>query len=307
MYSFFSVFAGIIGFVVFVSLIGVGIYYLFRSQIVWDFVQTALGEAFICAFDNSKGKEVPDIVLNPGEVVVRQYWAASLPWRSESSAFLTITNRRLIISGIGRNIFGAVTSQFSKQVRVTDVVGLGTDFTTQRVWLVFLIVLALLTILQVWVILWISLQFAIYEVSTEYVATLRATPLGESVPELVYPTILELGFSIWQWVLSGFLVFLSLYPALLLSIKRTFVIEVYAAISSAAVSLGEGYSPASAIRTQWGQPTPQTREIIQNVGAMIEDIKTNGDDAIERWRQDIEQAQEAEKEDEEKTETEGEE
>ena len=71
-------------------------------------------------------------------------------------------------------------------------------------------------------------------------------------------------------------------------IKKTFVLAIYAANSNpSSINIGMGAVSAlgnGAVMSLAANPTSETDVMMKEVGAMILDIQTHGDYAIEKWK-----------------------
>jgi hypothetical protein len=219
-----------------------------------------------------KSGEIPSVPLNPHEQIVRQYHAAVLE-TLKCDVYLTVTNQRLIISGYRLTLFGSVRSRINQQVSIASVSGVYTGYTRVTDWWEFGFWFLVLLIGRFAYVALLALKGSL---ATDNIPIISQLPLFEAVltrPDMIKDYIS--GFGWW-----GVLFLLVSY---LLSQRWMFALQLHTAAASTPIALGEGYGRKSALQGLHGLPTPQTEEMVCELGQLVEDIRLNGDNAIARW------------------------
>jgi hypothetical protein len=197
---------------------------------------------------NSKSKKpVTEILLLPGEVVIRNYHAAQL-LSPKCDCYLTITNLRAIVSGLYESLLGDNSAIF-QQVNIAGISGVNSGFSVVTDWLRVLI--------------FVALEIAVVTIADSWLS----------------------GFEFFKNHPIGALFFLGILVAgtVAFCTRRQFVLELFAPAASTPIRLGEGYGAKSGLLALAGEPGANAGSIIEEVGAMIEDLKTNGEEAVKRW------------------------
>lgn len=163
--------------------------------------------------------------------------------------YLTVTNKRMMFNSFGAN------SRYSQEVTLSSVSGLrchrGINFDAGRIILGGIIIL---------IALYLMISLGKYS-SRMIMIGVFAIAIGAVI------------------IYSG--------------IKKTFLIRVFAKdVSSSPISIGQGP------RSLWGnsalyafesEPTPETDVMLNELGAMVQDLQTMGDLAIDKWQNMVSQ------------------
>ena len=188
-------------------------------------------------------------VLAEGEVIVREYNCANV---KGVAGYLTVTNKRLMFNALG----GMNSSRYSQEVTLSSVSGFtlhrGTNYN--------------------WVLIIIGVLFAILGITT------MSASSGYSMIASAGSTT-----GIIMLVIAAVLLFLGIRPA--------FQIIVYASnVSPSPIHVGEGPKSImgnSALYAFVSTPTADTNLMINELGAMVQDLQSMGDLAIEKWQNKV--------------------
>jgi hypothetical protein len=200
--------------------------------------------------ENTKQKpNAPDIILNPNERIIKQYYAAEL-LRPRSSVYVSVTNQRLLLNAVAHQ-GEFLESRICQQVLLKNIKGVNTGYTFQTHWIRFLIYLLVFGALGGWVIL-----------RPDPLIYLFQRPSFLQIIALIAFGVIDVLFALW------------------LATERLFALEIFSSLGSGAVTLGQGYGEA--LKALKGEPTGETDQMIEELGALLADLTMNGDDADER-------------------------
>lgn len=195
-----------------------------------------------------------DVFLSNNEVVVKSYHCASVT-RPKCDGYLTVTNKRVIFQGTGGN------SRINQETYLDGISGVdsyyGMDFQVLRA-----VIGAILTVVG------IMFLFTGIEIRREFSYFISGSQgSGIIIIGLVIGVI-------------GVLLFLSAF-------KHCFMMTISTS-KKAGVGVSLGSSPSnmlgnSALYTLVSRPTSDTDKMINELGALIMDLQTLGDLAIEKW------------------------
>lgn len=211
--------------------------------------KTAQGAGF------SKGRM--NLVLADGEVIVKQYNCANV---RGAFGYLTVTNKRLMFNAFS----GSNSSRLSQEVTLSSVSGIschyGTNYRVGRI----IIGIIMLTLGM----------FMAVEGSNSYgYGYDYGYGLGSSFGILAYSGMIIS-------VIGGILI--------ILGIKRAFLIAFYAKdVSLSPIVVGEGPTSLfgnTALLTLTSQRTGDTDKMLNEIGALVQDLQSMGDLAIEKWQ-----------------------
>lgn len=179
-----------------------------------------------------------------GEQIVRSYHCTSLKTPS-CEGFLTVTNKRVIFHGVGGS------SRINQECWLDGVSGIDSYYgkNTDKGKIIKGIIVAVLGLIALMV---------------------GASAGGAGM-------LIGLGLL----VIGGFMIFNAS--------QSCFVLEIYSSKASGkSISLGNGPSGLTggntALYTLTGLPTPETGKMLDEIGAMVLDLQTLGDRAIQKWK-----------------------
>lgn len=187
-------------------------------------------------------------VLADGEVVVRKYTCARTK-RPDTVGYMTVTNKRLVFSGMP--VSGG--SRISQEVQIDSVSGLHTSYGT-NINIVKAVIGGIFAIL--------GLALLIKSAESYY---------GGDI------------------LIGAGLTLLAIAVALLLTASRkNFLLKVFSSKATGSpISIGEGATSImgnSAMFSVAGEPAADTDRMIRELGALVSDLQTKGDLAIEEWK-----------------------
>ena len=89
-------------------------------------------------------------------------------------------------------------------------------------------------------------------------------------------------------VLTGFLALITGVILLIMSYRKAYMLSIYSnSVSSSAITVGEGPKTVfgnEAFYTLNAAPTSETNKMMSEIGALIKDVQTLGNRAIEKWQ-----------------------
>lgn len=195
--------------------------------------------------DNRKSGDRAGLILADGEVIVKQYNCANV---SGAKGYLTVTNKRLLFNASNYSS----SSRLSQEITLSSVSGLssyyGYNFRLGR-------------IIAGGIMAFFGLMFVLG----------MEDSLVSGVTGLVGLILLIIG---------GILIFFG--------IKKSFLIAIYAKdVSLSPIVVGEGPNSLignSALLTLSSERTNDTDTMLNELGAVVQDLQSMGDFAIEKWQ-----------------------
>lgn len=186
-----------------------------------------------------------EVILSEGEKIVKKYHCTKLLW-PRCNGYIVVTNKRVIFYGIGDE------SRVVDEIDIDTVVGVkgfyGRKFDNRLLFLA-----CILSILGCYVLC---------VGSESYLLEDAFIPVGLS--------LLMLGFFVFYF----------------LAYKKIFVLEIYASATSPSISIGtlpNSFVGNSALLTIQGTVGLDTDLMLNEIGALIMDIKKLGEYALEKW------------------------
>lgn len=229
------------------------------AQNVADAAQTVAGAAQDAAKKHYYGVNTADrcrsVILSENEVIVKSYHCASMT-RPKCDGYLTVTNKRVLFQGSGDN------SRINQETYLDGISGVdsfyGMDIKLKRA--IISVIIAVIGVILLVTGLRIRSVLSYYTSSSSGTGTaLFGLLLG----------------------VAGVLLFLS-------SLQHCFMMTISTS-KKAGVGVSLGSSPSnllgnSALYTLVSRPTSDTDKMINELGAVIMDLQTMGDLAIEKWK-----------------------
>ncbi len=192
------------------------------------------------------GNRIRDLILAEGEIVVRQYKCADF---AKAAGYLTVTNKRVMFHAVGDN------SRMTQEVGLPSVSGLrsyyGTNYDIKKIVIGILIGI---------------------------VGIIAMVSSGTLFPYGGGGAFIGLGFLLL--LVGALFVFLG--------IERSFLIAVYAKdVTKSPIVVGQGPTSLVGNSALYAFNTIRNHEtdvMLNELGAMIQDLQTLGDYAIEKWQ-----------------------
>jgi len=186
------------------------------------------------------------IILSDNEEVVKIYHCSEMN-RPKVSGYLTVTNKRVIFHGYGKG------SRIVDETQVSSISGISTfyggyiDFTLLKFALIGLIIGLIMCSLT-------------------------------TIPYVGIPVLI--GYPVGLLLIGCAIIFGMSCR------RKAFFLNVYASQSSPAISVGEGGTLGgnNAVFSLIASPTDETDLMMLELGALISDIQTQGNLAINKWR-----------------------
>jgi hypothetical protein len=179
----------------------------------------------------------------------------------EGNAYVTVTNQRLLIHSTGKGFLEK--SEINQQVFLSDIGMLKVGYTNDFNWLAFLIC----------GLVFASLGGFFFNARIPFLDAFLNAQLSIPVPLGSQIRAIELG-------IMGVLLWFFCWE---FCRRSMFYLQIFAGSSVTPLSLGEGYGKSSAFNALMGRPVGETSKMIRELGALVADIKLNGDAAISRW------------------------
>ena len=192
------------------------------------------------------GNRIRDLILAEGELVVRQYQCADF---RKAAGYLTVTNKRVMFHAVGDN------SRLTQEVGLPSVSGLrsyyGTNYNLRKMVIgIFLGIMGIIMMIS-------SHSLFVYGGGGALIGT-----------------------GLLMLLVGALLVFLG--------IERSFLIAVYAKdVTRSPIIVGQGPTSIAGNSALYAFNTTRNLEtdaMLNEIGAMIQDLQTLGDYAIEKWQ-----------------------
>ena len=204
----------------------------------------------------SRNNETPSFVLADGEQIVKRYRCCESKrlFKPSCQGYLYVTNKRVIFSGYGKeNNFipgvNPLNSRVCNEVLLSSVSGMKTSYGT-------------------------NVSFALVLFGILFFIGGFVLLLNRYMPS----DLKTLGFLIV--VIGGLMLYLSR--------RKNFQLKIFSnAANGSPINVGEGAISVkgnSAIFTLNSLPTEETDRMINELGALVQDLQTKGDYAIEKWQ-----------------------
>ncbi len=214
---------------------------------------------YYSSYRNDKDAEnLYGLILGEGEKIVRQYQCSYiqgfLHWIKmfNCKGFLTVTNQRIIFQGKGP------ISRISNEISLNSVSGLD-SYIGFNINLFGIIIGLLLIILSMW-------GFDIMSAARRF----SMSGSSSSGSTLLLLFILAIGVLL-----------------IINSIQKSFLFKIFSSrAGSAPITLGIGALTSlgnGALKTLSSAPTSDTEPMLNELGALVHDLQTMGDAAIEKW------------------------
>ena len=188
-----------------------------------------------------------NLILSEDEIIVKSYKCSEMQ-RPKCTGNLTVTNKRTIFHSYGTG------SRMVDEVQLSSISGLSTfyggytDFTRLKIGVILIIVgvisIFMPVILNTLILLWIGVPLAIIVIT-----------------------------------LGG--IFVDGCR------RKAFFLNIYASQSSPAISVGMGYGTLGGNNATFAliaEPTDETDKMMLELGALFNDLQTQGDLAIGKWK-----------------------
>ena len=210
--------------------------------------------------ENAKVRRVGSFYLAENEIVIRQYLCAYLSSgffkKRENKGYLFVTNQRVMFEGKDKN------SRISMEAPISSISGINTFIGKHRNWL-------LTTIGAMIILISMSMYFSSCLFSYHFSTGRYSTNVGSYFMELFF------------MALGAFLI--------LMASRRVYMLTLHSnAVVGTAIQIGEGLKSTlfnnQSLYTLAAVPTEETKQMLDEIGALIYDIQTLGDAAIQKWR-----------------------